>query len=174
LIAVHATATFVPMRDPLEIIRGLLRLGTLGALAGGGFLAVLAAAVQLIGDGSLVPAVIGTVFLAGAGLGFAVTTAYGALLAATSKARRAEDLSFWHAAAVSGLFGAALPPVLVLLGADPVLLGGLPAVAIGGLMGASLGGGLVAMGKGPDDRRIARSPTEPPEIAQPDDREESP
>jgi hypothetical protein len=149
------------MRRPLEIIRGLLGLGTLGALAGGGLLAALATVVQLIADGAIVPQVVGTVFLAGAGLGFAVTTAYGALLATTSKARRAEDLSFWHAAAVSGIFGALVPPALVLVGADSALLAGAPAIVISGLLGASLGGGLVAVGKGSRDRRVGSAGTEP-------------
>jgi hypothetical protein len=149
-----------PVRNPLEIIRGLLRLGTLGALAGGGLLAGLAAVVELIADRTITREVIGTVFLAGAGLGFAVTTAYGALLAMTSRARRAEDLSFWHAAAVSGILGALLPPALVVVGADSALLGG-AAIAISGLLGALLGGGLVAVAKGSGDRRIGSANTEP-------------
>jgi hypothetical protein len=136
---------------------GLLRLGTLGALAGGGLLAALATLVQLIADRTLTPEVIGTVFVAGAGVGFAVTTAFGALLATTSRARRVEDLSVWHAAAVSAIAGALVPPALVLVGGDPTLLGGPPAIAISGLLGALLGGGLVAMGKGSPDREIGEA-----------------
>jgi hypothetical protein len=170
------------VRNPLEIIRGLLRLGTLGALAGGGLLAGLAAVVQLIADRTITGEVIGTVFLAGAGLGFTVTTAYGALLATTSRARRAEDLSFWHAAAVSGILGALLPPALVVVGADSALLGGAAPIAISGLLGALLGGGLVAVARGSGERRIGSASTEPRGISsasddakQPDfDREEIP
>jgi type IV secretory pathway VirB3-like protein len=136
------------MRTLLRVIRGLLGIGAVGAIAGGGLVAVLAAVVQLI-DGSFSLQFIGYGFLAGAGLGLATTTVFGAVLAATSRGRRLEELSFWRATAVSGVLGASLPRILGALGGDavPPFAAEAPAIVICGLFGAFLGGGLVALGK---------------------------
>ncbi|MGE0161258.1 MAG: hypothetical protein AB7T31_17820 [Gemmatimonadales bacterium] len=132
-----------------RVVRGLLGLGTIGALTGGVFVAALATVVELIGGGAVVPGVIGTFFLAGAGLGFAVTTAFGAVLAVTSRGRAMEDVSFWRATIASAVVGALLPLVIVLIGGDAVSarLAEAPAILISGLFGAFLGGGLVGLAK---------------------------
>ena len=119
------------MRTLLRVIRGLLGIGAVGAIVGGGLVAVLAAAVQLI-DGTISPQFIGYAFLAGAGLGLATTTIFGVVLAATSRGRRLEELSFWRATTVSGVLGASLPLALAALGGDavPPLVGEAPATAI--------------------------------------------
>jgi hypothetical protein len=87
--------------------------------------------------------------MAGAGLGFVTTTAFGLLLAATARGRRIEDVSFWRATTMSGVLGALVPLALAALGggAVPSRLLGAPAVLICALFAAALGGGLVAIGK---------------------------
>jgi hypothetical protein len=137
------------MRTLLKVLRGLLGIGAVGAVAGGGFLAVLAALVSLLDWDPTSLGFIGYAFLAGAGLGLAVTTAFGVALAATSRGRRVEELSFWRATIVSAVLGASLPLVLVAVAGDAVspALAEAPGIVICGLFGAFLGGGLVALGK---------------------------
>jgi len=136
------------MRTLLKIIQGLLGMGAVGAVVGGGLVAVLAGIVQLV-DGAFIPQYLGYAFLAVAGLGLATTTAFGLVLAAGSRGRRLEELSFWRAASVSGVLGALLPVALGALGGDavPPFVAEAPAIVICGLFGAFLGGGLVAVGK---------------------------
>lgn len=107
------------MRTLLKMIRGLLGVGAVGAVVGGGLVAILAGIVQLI-DGAIIPQYIGCAFLAGSGLGLATTTVFGVVLAATSRGRRLEELSFWWATSVSGVLGALLPLALGALGGDAV------------------------------------------------------
>lgn len=137
------------MRTPLKVIRGLLGIGAVGAVAGGGLVAVLAAMVELITDGTITPQVTGYLSVVGAGLGLAITTAFGVVLAVTSGGRRVEELSFWRATIVSAVVGASLPLALVAIGGDalPSFASGAPAMGICGLFGAFLGGGLVGLGK---------------------------
>lgn len=132
----------------LRVIRGLLGIGAVGAVAGGALVATLAAVVQLI-DGAIIPQLIGYAFLAGAGLGLATTSLSGVVLAATSRGRRLEELSFWRATTVSGVLGAAFPMALGALGGDavPPFVAEAPAIVICALFGSLLGGGLVALGK---------------------------
>lgn len=134
------------MRTLLEVMRGLVGIAALGAVCGGGFLAVLASIALLI-DGSVSLPFIGYAFLAGAGLGLATTTVFGVVLAAASRGRRLEDLSFWRAMSASAIVGALVPLVLGVLGALPPSAAEAPAMLMCGLFGAFLGGGLVAVGK---------------------------
>ncbi len=145
------------MKPALKILRGLLGLGAAGAVAGGGFLAVLATVLELLDWGPTSAGFIGYAFLAGAGIGFAVTTAFGVVLALTSRGRRIEELSFWRATTVSAVLGASLPLAIGVVGGDAVspLLMQAPAIAVGGLFGACLGGGLVGVGKGARLRELA-------------------
>ena len=118
----------------------MLGLGSVGALVSGALAAVLATVVGVI-SGDVSFEVIYAMFLAGAGIGFVVTSAFGVVLAITSGGRKLEELSFWWATIVSGALGASLP--LLALGGDA----GTPLIAIFGLLGGFLGGGLVAVGK---------------------------
>ena len=140
----------------------MLGIGAVGAVAGGGLLAGLAAIVQLIDWTTISPAFIGYAFLAGAGLGLAITTAFGVVLAATSRGRRLEELSFWRATTVSAVLGASLPLALVAVGGDavPPLAAGAPAIVMCGLFGAFLGGGLVALGKEARSRELKAGNTD--------------
>jgi hypothetical protein len=145
------------MRTPLKVLRGLLGLGAAGAVAGGGVLAALATILELLDWGATSLGFIGYAFLAGAGIGLAVTTAFGVVLALTARGRRVEDLSFWRATTVSAVLGAFLPVAIGAVGGDAVspLLVQAPAIVIGGLFGAFLGGGLVGLGKRARLREIA-------------------
>lgn len=136
------------MRALLRVVRGLLGIGAVGAVAGGGLLAVLTVIVQSI-DGTISLPFIGYASLAGAGLGLATTTAFGVALAATSRGRRLEELSFWRATTVAGVLGASLPLALSALGGNsvPPFATEAPAIVICGLFGTFLGGGLLALGK---------------------------
>ncbi|MEQ9397671.1 MAG: hypothetical protein RJQ04_00745 [Longimicrobiales bacterium] len=147
------------MRTLLKVIRGLVGIGAVGAVVGGGSLAVLAGIVQLI-DGAISLPFLGYAFLAGAGLGLATTTVGGAVLAATSRGRRLEDLSFWRATSASAVVGALLPLVLSVVGAFPPSAAEAPAMLMCGLFGAFLGGGLVAVGKEARLRELQSSTTE--------------
>lgn len=137
------------MRALLKVIRGLIGIGAVGAVVGGGLVAVLAGIVELIDGGTIDFGFVGRGFLAGAGIGLVLTTGFGVILALTSRGRRLEELSFWRATIVSGMLGASLPLIAVAVGGDaiPALAAGAPAIAICGLFGAFLGGGLVALGK---------------------------
>lgn len=136
------------MRTLSRVVRGLLGIGAIGAMAGGALGGILAAMVQVV-DGTVVLPVIGYAFLAGAGLGLATTTVLGAALAVGSRGRNLEELSFWRVTAVSGVLAASLPLLLGIVGgaAVPPFASEAPAIAITGLLGAFLGGGLVALGK---------------------------
>ena len=135
------------MRTRLRVMRGFLGIGAVGALGGGAFVAILAAVVQLI-DGAFSAPFIGYAFLAGAGLGLATTTIFGVVLAATSRGRRIEELSFWRTTTVAGVLGASLPVALrAFIDAVPPFAAEAPAIVICGLFGAFLGGGMVALGK---------------------------
>ena len=137
------------MKALLRVIRGLVGLGAAGAVAGGSLVAALAALVELFADGTITVSFVGYGFLAGAGLGLVIATAFGGVLAITSRGRRLEDLSYWRAITASGLVGASLPPLLVFLGRGGIspVLGEAPAIVLSGLFGALLGGGLVTIGK---------------------------
>jgi type IV secretory pathway VirB3-like protein len=136
------------VRTLLRVVRGLLGIGAVGAIGGGGLVAVLAAAVQLT-DGAISLPFIGYAFLAGAALGLTTTTAYGLVLAATARGRRLEELSFWRATTVSGILGALLPAALGAIAGNalPSFVAEAPAIVICGLFGAFFGGGFVALGK---------------------------
>lgn len=136
------------MRALLRTVRGMLGLGTVGAVAGGSLLAVLAIIIQLI-DGPISLSFVGYTFMAGAGLGLATGTVFGAGLATIWRGRRLEELSLLRAATMAGILGALLPPILRIIGGDavPLVASEAPAIVICGLFGAFLGGGLVAVGK---------------------------
>ena len=137
------------MRTLIRVIRGLLGIGAIGAVAGGGLVALLAATVELIADGTITLQFIGDAFLVGGGLGLAVTTVFGSFLALTSRGRRLEEFSFWRATIVSAVLGASLPLALVAVRGYSLSpgLAEAPAIVICGLFGAFFGGGLVALGR---------------------------
>ena len=137
------------MRSWLRVLRGLSGLGAIGAVLGGGFVAILTAVADLMSWGTLTSSSLIAGTLAGAVFGLSVTTGFGILLAATSKGRGLEELSLWRASAMSAVVGASLPVLLVsvISGAVVPLASMSPAIVIGGLFGALLGGGLVAVGK---------------------------